>query len=213
MLQVLAVKDNIRSKTEVLTFDFVDVSIAEFDLTIEESLIFDLYSFFRAISVRKGSNEKANVRITREPSAGAIYENISLIKETNANEEPSLLSLLVDELKDDITKERKVYIDQLFSGVVKLNLLYLKGKQISWDQTKQGKWAEGRLEKVLNMAGSEYLMKQLSLNRDESDIFMAWSRHTSEDESFARDNGKISNYFLILLAESELTCYFRTLVN
>lgn len=190
VVQILAVKDNIRSKTQVLTFDFIDVSIAEFDLTIEECLIFDLYNFFHVVKMRRKTNFPSTGNIDSNKHTGAVYELRSLIRDAESFDEPTQLTQIIDELKDDITKEKKVYIDQLFLGVVKVNLSYLKGKKISWDSTKQGRM-DGKMDKVLSLGGGEYLMKQFTVTEEESDVFMAWCRHTSDDERRAEESGKM----------------------
>ena len=44
-------------KSNIVTrhcFEFIDVSIAEFDLTIEENFLFDFFDFFSALRLRRG---------------------------------------------------------------------------------------------------------------------------------------------------------------
>jgi C2 domain/SHR-binding domain of vacuolar-sorting associated protein 13 len=189
VLQTLAVKDNIRSVTDIVSFDFIDVSIAEFDFTIEERLVFDLFGFFDSVSHRKGARVRARAGWESEEVGGAIYEHRSLMKTSTANDDLNLLSLLARDVNEESDK-RKIYIKQLLLGVVKVNLSYLKGKKSPWEVTRQGGLVEKRFDQVLSFAGGEYLIEQLFFHGENSDVFVAWSQHTSEDELRAEDESK-----------------------
>lgn len=166
VIQVFAVKDNIRS-ADVVSFDFIDVSVAEFDLTIEESLLYDVFAFFNSLSFRNGYD-----RINSSPDEAATQ-----------GDEPSLVSLVAVGFSDDSKKEKKVYIEQLFLGVIRVNLSYVKGKRAIWDSTsKSVGWMDQRIEEII---------QPLWGHHQPSDVFAAWSRQTSDEDRFAE--GKLAH--------------------
>lgn len=111
VIQVLAVQDNSRSKTEILTFDFIDLSLEEFDLTLEEKILFDLFDFIRSVKLRKG----LLVRRLQHPheDVDTSQTQQSLMKSNDASNQPPLSDLLFS-CDHGRTYERKVYIEQLF---------------------------------------------------------------------------------------------------
>eukprot|EP00977_Amphora_coffeiformis_P017422 scaffold5683_cov156-Amphora_coffeaeformis.AAC.11 len=165
VLQMLAVKDNMGSKTEVLSFDFIDVSISEFDLSIEERFLFQLYDFF--VSLRLRSSKKPEGRQQLKTDARASSGGQWAAQE-DENEEPPLLSIVSD-LGSSEQADRRVYIQQLCLGVLRFNISYFKGKKESKKSYEIEGWADPQTLGVAEPAGS--------------DAFRRWSQNTSHDEA------------------------------
>jgi hypothetical protein len=189
VFQFVAVKDNARS-SEVVSFDFIDISIAEFDLTIEESFLFDLVGFINSVLVSKGFD-----RMTRFESKGREARGKSLMSEKAALEpdEPSLVALLAGGFRDENGNGNKVYIEQLFLGVVKCNLSYTKGR--GKRPTEGGRAVRGDdpalFLRQVAVVGGERLMENFSMYHRKSDVFASWSRQTSDEDRRAEDRGKV----------------------
>lgn len=111
VIQVLAVQDNSRSKTEILTFDFIDLSLEEFDLTLEEKILFDLFDFFKSVKLRKG----LLVHRLQPPheEIETTQTQRSMMKPNDESGQPALFDLLFS-CDHENSSERKVYIEQLF---------------------------------------------------------------------------------------------------
>lgn len=166
VLQLFAVKDNIRS-VDVVSFDHIDISLAEFDLTLEEYLLFDLYHFSNSLSVKYGWGKKKTASFDSDKSANVI----------RSGEEPSLLTLLENHF-NDTSKSNKIYIEQLFLGVVRLNLSYVKGKKGTYDSPPLAEWL------------SKDISDHLSYHRKGSAVFVDWSRQTSDEDRRAEGTNK-----------------------
>jgi hypothetical protein len=165
VLQMLAVRDNMRSKTEVVTFDFIDISIAEFDVSIEERFLFQLYSFFTSLRLR-AKTHKQEVQRTK-----SVTEVTGIDSETD---EPSLFTV-VSQLVSNEQVDRRVYIQQLCLGVLKFNISYFKGKKDSKKIAETIEWTMSQARGVI--------AAQTNPEQNDSDAFRRWSQNTSSDEA------------------------------
>jgi hypothetical protein len=195
VLQMLAVKDNLRSETDVLSFQFIDISVAEFDITVEESFLFDLFDFLSSVKLRRLRKTR-----TSNPNGENHLDgsNLSGFSEMPDPDEPGLFSLLLGESRPG--RENKVYIEQLFLGVVKVNLSYLKGKKQTWDFTNQN-WGEKSLEGVLSLG--EKIFNYTTHHHDKSDVFNSWSQQTYDEDRWA-EYGKSDSPTRLCLKEAFL---------
>jgi hypothetical protein len=110
VIQILAVQDSSRS-ADIVTFDFIDVSLEEFDLTLEEIILFDLFDFLTSIKLRRGllirmTNPMPDDQETTRPRT-------SLMATEAASGQPNLSTLLFTRTPA-MSSSRKVYIEQLF---------------------------------------------------------------------------------------------------
>jgi hypothetical protein len=184
VVQILAVKDNLRSETDVLSFHFIDISVAEFDITIEESFLFDLFDFLSSVKLRR---RRKTLTCNPNDKNHRDGSNPSGFSEMHDTDEPGLFSLLIGESGPG--RESKVYIEQLFLGVVKVNLSYLKGKKQTWDYTNQS-WGEKGLEGVRNLPQTalslgEKIINNTTHHHDKSDVFSSWSQQTYDEDRWA----------------------------
>lgn len=199
VIQVLAVKDNLRSETDVLSFHFIDISVAEFDITIEESFLFDLFDFLSSVKLRRRRKTRTSNPKGENHRDGS---NMSGFSEMHDPAEPGLFSLLMGE--NGPGRESKVYIEQLFLGVVKVNLSYLKGKKQTWDYTNQGSWGEKGFDDVRNLPHTAFSLGEKIINytthhHDKSDIFNSWCQQTYDEDRWA-EYGKESQNISGLIA-------------
>ena len=171
VFQMLAAKDNMRSKTDVLSFEFIDVSIAEFDVSVEERFLFQLYDFFAALRLR------AKTKIKDEQQKKKTGTGLALLDEEN--DEPDLFSA-VSELSSAERTDRRVYIQQLCLGVLKFNISYFKGK-------KESKKKSYQIDEWTIVPGAK---PPAAVEQSDSDAFRRWSQNTFHDEEVVDYLGK-----------------------
>ena len=179
VLQIMLVQDKSnRNGSRFCSLDLVDISLTEFDLTIEERLVFDIAGFFQSIRNRKG------VRLSWKASVeGQVPSKIA----RGAARDSNIHSFIRSDFHEEIKEEQKMYVKELYLGVVKINLSYLKGKR----SMSEG-WGDSRLGQVLNFAGGEYLLDFLSFERDKSDVMQMWKKRTFYEEQHAEEQGVYS---------------------
>ncbi|KAL7570167.1 hypothetical protein ACA910_020005 [Epithemia clementina (nom. ined.)] len=182
VLQILALKDNLRSKNDVLSFEFIDFSVAEFDITLEETLLSDVADFLSALRLHGALASKSNPNEGSVEELSIFGEEKSLFEIGNTTNlikpEESLISLL-SEGNDETRGRHRVYIEQLFLGVVRFNLSYLKGtKETRTVMEDQLGTIAGRVEDTAG--GRIFGMILPSSHHEKSDIFSTWSQHTAD---------------------------------
>ena len=108
VIQMLAVRDNVRSTPEVESFDYIDFSIAEYDLTLEENVLFDLYDFITSVRLRRGF-------LVRTIQASYLKKGIQR-ESVLIDDEPRESNDLLKELTTfgEGGSQKRVYIEQLF---------------------------------------------------------------------------------------------------
>jgi len=197
MLQFIAVKDNLRSKSNITSYEFVCFSLQEMDLTLEESWIFELWEFFmsiiRRLDIRSMSTFGTSVISTDADRDWAVLARTtprgSLVEEHTT--EPTLAALLED---SDTTSagDKKMYVGQLMLGFVKINLSYLKGKK-SWENERGGinlKDSDGGL----NVTGITIGAGGMIVGRHEGDslspTYQRWSERTQDEDLWTDAEGK-----------------------
>jgi len=166
-LQFLAVKNNVKSKSNIDSFQHIALNLVEMDLRIEELWMFDLWEMYFRILKRHKAMQKSiqrskavrcaneNIDETLGVSKGFKYETISDISNEikDAFEEAQLKK---DKAADDTTK--KIYIDELMLGLVRLNISYIKSR-------KRG--VEDMVTEIFNTGSSQTISR--------SEIMRRWS--------------------------------------
>lgn len=180
VLQAMLVQDHSQNASNIIALDLIDVSLTELDLTIEERLVFDIAGFFESIQFRKGARQQVRAGGTR---AQENLKGRSLSAATNTG----IQLLLESDFHEGARKQSKMYIKQLYLGVVKINLSYLKGKTSS----TLGR-VNNRLSQLLTFAGGEYLLDLLSFEKEKSNIFQSWQKHTFDEERHVEEQGVLS---------------------
>jgi C2 domain len=187
VIQTLALKDNLRSMTDILSFDFIDVSIAELDFTVEERLLFDLMIFWTSIRARKSVHAPMNENRKENVAEGnTSYKDTFLMTESIASDGTDLLSILMaDPSKTE--KNNKIYIKELVIGVIKINISYLKGKT-------RDALVNMPADRLLRIASGE-LLQQFFYHDDKADVYLSWTQSTLDDERRVENEGTLISFF------------------
>lgn len=184
-LQFLALKDNERTKRNILSYEYIGVALREMDLIVEESWMFDLWDFLMGVKRRvkakvitEGGQRTANFLLTTD--------NCFFADEAPGEEE-TLLSML--EVEAQGGPKVKIYIEQLILGLVKVNLSYIKGKKQAFELSEIGSKALRAGEFSSLALATSGLLPESLLRGDQSEAFLRWSQHT-HDEEMAVNGGK-----------------------
>jgi hypothetical protein len=197
-LQFVAVKDNLRSKSNITSYEYIWFSLQEMDLSLEESWMFDLWEFFmgiiRRVEARNMSTFGAAVLPTdvdraaewtvlaRSTPRGSLVEEHII--------EPTLVTLL-EENEPTNVGGKKMYVGQLVLGYVKINLSYLKGKKQSWEVNERGGITLRDPSGALNVTiGAGGMIVGRQDGNSMSPTFQRWSERTQDEELWTESEGK-----------------------
>lgn len=200
-LQILALRDNLRTKSNIVSYEYIGVSLQEMDLTVEESWIFELWDFFMGV-MRRRKAKKHTAKGRQTADFLLTTDNCFLASDLEDNPSVSLLSILEpSDGSSPSANKRKIYIEQLILGLVKINLSYIKGKKQPYDIVDGGarmlkKMEAGELPTIA-ISSLNPLGRHGPNNRGESEVFLKWSQH-SEDGDFLDGGGKHSTKLLLL---------------
>jgi hypothetical protein len=197
-LQILAVKDNLRTKSNIVSYEYIGVALQEMDLTVEESWIFELWDFFMAI-MRKQKAKKISAKGQRRADALSANENCFVVSDLEESTAPSLFSMLEGTGDGDSPSAKtKIYVEQLILGLVKVNLSYIKGKKHSWELADEGARARALKKHIevkeiptLALATAGALISNTLGRADQSEVFSRWSQHTYDEDLLAENGGKL----------------------
>jgi hypothetical protein len=197
-LQILAVKDNLRTKSHIVSYEYIGVALQEMDLTVEESWIFELWDFFMGI-MRKQKAKKLSAKGQRRADALSANENCFVASDLEESTAPSLFSMLEGTGDGDSPSAKmKIYVEQLILGLVKVNLSYIKGKKHSWELADEGARARA-LKKHLDvkeipnlaLATAGSVISNSLARAEQSEVFFRWSQHTYDEDLLAENGGKL----------------------
>ena len=177
-LQILALKDNVRTKRNIASYEYIGVSLREMDLTVEESWIFELWDFFMGVKRRR--------KAKRRPEHGQptdfqlLIDNCFSQSEGGDSEVQPLLSIL--EADAGGGPRAKLYIEQLILGFVKVNLSYIKGKKQTLESSDVGGRGLETGESSGRVHATSGTMPDNLQRGDQSEIFLKWSHRTHDEE-------------------------------
>jgi hypothetical protein len=198
--QLLVVKDNLRSKKNIMSYEHIRLTLEEMDLTIEESWLFDLWDFFIGVVRRREVRQKANRSFENDMKGGDLlltlesrFNNI----EPRDQDSPGLISLLVGEHAEESSSSRKVYVEQLVLGLLKVNLSYVKGKKQTWELTDKGDWVSKTMDPTIQ-ALSQTFGGDGGEDGDPSEMFTRWSQHTYDEDLWAERQGELGRYMNVV---------------
>lgn len=198
--QFVAVKDNLRSKSNITSYEYVWFALQEMDLTLEESWIFELWRFFMSIIRRLDIRNMSTFGTSALPGdADRVMDWAALARTTPRGSlveehatEPTLALLLEDD-ESSSTGEKKMYIGQLIMGFVKINLSYLKGKR-TWELNERGGLNLRDPDGTLNMQGITIGAGGMIVGRHDSDrlspTYQKWSERTQDEDLWTDAEGK-----------------------
>jgi hypothetical protein len=165
VIEFVVVKDNQRSIAEVTALDLIDISVSEFDVAIEENIIFDLYGLFNNV----GESRRAKKRRDQGYKSGTNTLDISREWIDYPSSEPSSLLRMINEGTKSANTNAKLYVRELFLSGLKINLSYTKGRR-QYSDLSSIVWPK---------EDSDYVD---SAYRQPSEVFAAWSRNTTDEE-------------------------------
>ena len=204
--QFLAVKDNLRSKGNIASYEYIGVSLQELDLTVEEAWMFGVWDFFISVVRRREGKRKVvgrtsvNEKKSRENATLLSTTQFRPVISSQLTSEglpmSSLYSLLFStNASGEPHQDHKVYVEQLLLGFVKVNLSYLKGTRGNWELTDGGEFiaknidglTQGLPEKMAMTAGGLRVVTG-KIYESRSDVMEKWASYTY-DEDLWTDSG------------------------
>ena len=206
-LQFLAVKDNLRSKGNIDSYEYIGLSLQELDLTVEEALMFAVWEFIISVVRRRevkrkvaGGSTGNSSRSRDRPSllsTSQFRSHSSQVGTVEGNPESTLYTVLFgDNSSGELLNDQKVYVEQLILGFVKINFSYLKGKRGNWELTEGGEFittsidglTPGLPEKMALKAGGLRLTGGRK-RESQSEVLGKWASYT-HDEDLWTDSGE-----------------------
>jgi hypothetical protein len=200
-LQLLALKDNLRSKSNIVSFEYVGVALREMDFTVEESWIFELWDFLMAVTRRRKAKNQT-IKGQRRDVAVARNENIFSAVEEVEESNPTLFSILqAAGDRSEASEKRKVYVEHLILGLMKVNLSYVKGKKQHFDLNDQRARAlKTEMKDIQNLAlaAAGGIQFRSIIKSEQSEVFTKWSQMTFEDDSMSETIGRFCPFMTII---------------
>ena len=200
-LQFMAVKDNLRSKTNITSYEYIWLALQEMDLTLEEAWMFEVWEFFmgiiRRVDVRNMSTFSSRMissDVDRAMEFAVLARSTprgSLVEEYTA--EPTLAALLTENQSTSYNPaEKKVYVGQLLLGYMKINLSYLKGRRSNWERETGLKLGD----QGPNVTGITIGARGMIVGRHKGDslspVYIRWSERTQDEDLYTEGDGKLS---------------------
>ena len=201
-LQFVAVKDNLRSKSNITSYEYVWFALQEMDLTLEEFWMFELWDFFmsimRRMEIRNMSTFGSTFAVSADTDVAREWTvpvrstpRGSLVEEQST--ELTLASLLEDN-GPTIAGKKKMYVGQLLLGSVKINLSYLKGKRQNWEVNDRGGLTLRDSGTGLNMTGITIGAGGMLVGRHSGDLvsptYQKWSERTQDEDLWTETEGE-----------------------
>ena len=143
--QFLAVKDNLRSKAHIDSYEYVAAAIQEMDIRVEEVWLFEVWEFFNRIFQRREAKKRTHAvggeKQSHHVQPVTLSERFgfSLTNDEEEGDYNELLHHIQRGINEDratspaMEEKKKVYIAQLLLGYVKLNLSYIKSSKAKRD--------------------------------------------------------------------------------
>ena len=171
-VQFLAWKDNIRSKLDMDSYEYVAIQVQEMDLKIEEALLYDVWQFYLDAAKTREARASRWHKVSRANFSADAFEV------GNNNIDPVNMARFF--LKHDKKiKRKKIYVKELILGFFKVNLSYFKSTRSS-----RGSLSSSR-EIPVNADSSELRPLRILLSSEQSgrnssaadDAYLQWSEN------------------------------------
>ncbi len=124
-IQFLAIKNNIRSKSNLDSFKHIAIALEEMDLRIEETWMFDVWEFFGRFLRRRRDIEKKSV-LRSSPTKQSIHRTIStsFVDANNQEQNNEVLDMMNSRHQHAVGKDeqrtKQIYIEKLMLAPGKL---------------------------------------------------------------------------------------------
>lgn len=201
-IQFLAIKNNIRSKSNLDSFKHIAVALEEMDLRIEERCMLDIWELFYGIFRRYDASKDAfmfapldNDQIFNKFSKN-YFEDCS-----QANRMNEVMDFMSSISSEDAgrrgNKSKLIYIEKLMLGPVKFNVSYVKS--VRNDKLYQNEMltiSHGKFVPQVTLNGNKRNsdVTQKSLVRRRAESFKRWSE-LGHDEDWSTDTDKRTRNF------------------
>jgi hypothetical protein len=195
-LQFLALKDNLRTKSNIVSYEYVGVAFQEMDLTVEEPCVYELWEFFMAVMTRKRIKKRA---MKGQQHADVVSRKANVFHSFEVDtSNPSLFTVLQSAgNRGALSQKQKMYVEQLILGLVKINLSYVKGKKQNFEVTENGKNA---FQNFTITSGGGQIIDSDRKKDYQSEVFTRWSQLTSDEDSVLGSAGAQNNLPSIIAA-------------
>lgn len=132
-LQFLAVKDNLKSKANVDSYEYIAAALQELDIRIEEVWLLELWDFFNRVMKRRDAKRSVWGRTGDQRGIDGLCSGFGFSTEEAdqdiSNELSDMLRTEIYEPPSQSADGGKVYITKLLLDNVKLNLSYIKSSK------------------------------------------------------------------------------------
>ena len=178
-LQFLALKDNLRTKSNIVSYEYVGMALQEMDLTVEESNVYDLWDFFMNVMARKRIKKHA---LKGQRHADAVSRNANMFRSFEVDATNPALFAILQSAGDRgaLSSKQKMYVEQLILGLVKINLSYVKGKKQNFDMAENGRNTIQSF--TIAPAGGQILDTGDEKQNGQSEVYTRWSQLTSDED-------------------------------
>eukprot|EP00986_Skeletonema_menzelii_P013165 scaffold7491_cov142-Skeletonema_menzelii.AAC.16 len=118
-VQFLCWKDNVRSKSDMDSYEYVALRLEEMDLKIEEMWLFEVWEFYFHVVKKREARALARQKIVHTRSSRRFEEEGGL--ERAIQNATSFL-----QVDREVKRLKKIYVCKLLFGYTKINLSYFK---------------------------------------------------------------------------------------
>ena len=197
-IQFRAERDNIKSKGNIDSFEQVAFQLEELDLRIEERWIFDLWEMYTRLQKRYHVMQKSVTRRTSHMNMSHTTEKPHLYEGfaadvTSANQSKEIIDAINETIrdKDDLEAEantfKKIYINMLMLGSVRLNISYIKS-------------IRDKLETSVANKHENMKKKSVMSSHRRAEIFRRWSEFGHDEDWRITATGKSRNLPIFISA-------------
>jgi len=178
-LQFLALRDNLRTKANIASYEYVGVALQEMDLTVEEPRVYELWDFFVAVLNRKRLRKQA---VRGQEHADVISRKKNIFTSSKLDESKPSLYETIQSVGDNgaLSQKQKMYVEQLILGLVKINLSYVKGKKQNFETSENNTYD---VHDFTMAKGEGHGIDSDQKKSEQSEKFTKWSQLTSDQDS------------------------------
>jgi len=211
-LQFLAIRDNLRSKRNIDSFAYIALALQELNLTIDEVWLFNLWEFFIGVLIRREAKKKKSKTKESELSSFGASFNMPSVSYgafstlASPSEDPNDLLLILGDADNasSALQAKKIYIEQLVLGFVKVNLSYVKKVKGNRDGIRVGQSghesSDADRNNSVQISGPTTTQTSRQLAHSNGDVFRRWSEHTHDEDLWTEDGGKFSQNLPTIIA-------------
>ena len=214
-LQIIAVKDNARSKASINTFEYVAIALQEMDLRVEESWLFECWmvflNFIRNREVLKST--LLSTDLTREDVAstgsGNVFQAYDSMRMSSSikKEEPNRSQSEWYKILSIQKGASKFYVETFMIGNLKINISYIKSissttvfEELESNEATNETPQEPRSSLLESQVQTLHEKKKkrtteigfIAFNRS-AEIFRRWSEQDEDDDFWTQGGGKYAH--------------------